>query len=275
MISSNMLFNSLFSYKSKVYLFSNEPISLFLNDDSLKNKNVLAVLGSGDFLFNTVLLGCSNISLIDINSYAYYYFEIKKAIIKKYDYEDFICFYNNLYNLYSKFDEYSLFISEDVREDIILEFSPYCNDVKSLINTVFWSDIFLFDDDTNKCRWIDSIKKRNLYLNSGDNYKKLKRLLLDKDVVNKTFVCDIFDLNFEYLEHYDYIYLSNIGDYYDPQTFMDLLIRLRDNYLNFTGKIILIYRTDKYKFLIDHNFGKIINFIDDGLKNVIIMCSFD
>ena len=78
------------------------------------------------------------------------------------------------------------------------------------------------------------------------------------------------------MEKFDYIYLSNIGDYCDTSLFYEFLLNIKNKILNETGKIILVYRTDNYKYLLDNNL-KITRYnasCDTSLDNVIIYCSF-
>lgn len=277
----NMLLNcdSLFSNKSKVYMFSNEPVLAFFSDiQSLYNKSVLSILASGDFFFNSCLLGCNDMTLIDINEYAFYYFEIKKAIIKKYSYKDFLAFYDDLNNFYNKFDEYSVFISEDTKKKILDIFNSSLSDSFSIISTFFWSDSYFFNNNINIDRRRNIYKKNNLYLINENNYNKLKDYLLSESVSVNTYAESIFDLDFDSLKKYDYIYLSNIGDYYSETDILFLLEQFRQRNLNPNGKIILVYRTDNYSELLKNTFCKIIKYdVSNGgsLKNVILFCSFD
>lgn len=274
--------DTVFSQKSRVYLFSNEPLKLmftdkaFFNDTDLSNKSIFSIIASGDFFFNSCLLGCKNMTLVDINEYAYYYFEIKKAMIKKYNYEEFIAMYKDLDNIYYKFNEYSSFIKDDIRNKIINKFSLYADDVSSFVKNISWSCSYEFNNLDNIGRRIEFFRTHNLYLNGDDNYNKLKGILLKDDIDLNMYVSSLFDLDLDNMEKFDYIYLSNIGDYCDTSLFYDFLLNIKNKILKNTGKIILVYRTDNYKYLLDKNF-KITKYnmsFDTSLDNVIIYCSF-
>lgn len=271
---------TLFSRNSKVYLFSNEPLSRCLSENniSFKDKCIFSIAGSGDFFLDACVLGCRDITLVDINRYSYYYFQIKNAIIKKYNYDDFFKMYHDLINIYNKFDDYKLFIPKEVVTSIVNDFSPYFGDVPSFLLNVFWSDSYEFNSEINVMRRERSLKKRNLYLNKSDNYNKLRKILLNEKIDYNYFNSSIFDLDFKQLKKYDYIYLSNICDYYDSNEFCDFLLSMRDTILKPYGKIILFYRTDKYKELLINSAIKITQFdygFDGSLYNMIIFCSFD
>ena len=274
--------DTLFSHRSRVYLFSNEPLKLmftdkaFFSDVDLSNKSIFSIIASGDFFFNLCLLGCKNMTLVDINEYAYYYFEIKKAMIKKYNYEEFITMYKDLDNIYYKFNEYSSFIKDDIRNKIINKFSLYADNVSSFVKNISWSCSYEFNNLDNIGRRIDFFRTHNLYLSSEDNYNKLKSVLLKDDIDLNMYVSSLFDLDLDNMEKFDYIYLSNIGDYCDTSLFYEFLLNIKNKILNETGKIILVYRTDNYKYLLDKNL-KITRYnasFDTSLDNVIIYCSF-
>ena len=274
--------DTVFSQKSRVYLFSNEPLKLmftdkaFFNDTDLSNKSIFSIIASGDFFFNSCLLGCKNMTLVDINEYAYYYFEIKKAMIKKYNYEEFIAMYKDLDNIYYKFNQYSPFIKDDIRNKIINKVSLYADDVSSFVKNISWSCSYEFNNLDNIGRRIDFFRTHNLYLSSEDNYNKLKSVLLKDDIDLNMYVSSLFDLDLDNMEKFDYIYLSNIGDYCNTSLFYEFLLNIKNKILNETGKIILVYRTDNYKYLLDKNL-KITRYnasFDTSLDNVIIYCSF-
>ncbi len=274
--------DTVFSQKSRVYLFSNEPLKLmftdkaFFNDTDLSNKSIFSIIASGDFFFNSCLLDCKNMTLVDINEYAYYYFKIKKAMIKKYNYEEFIAMYRDLDNIYYRFNEYSSSIKDDIRNKIINKFSLYADDVSSFVKNISWSCSYEFNNFDNIGRRIGFFRTHNLYLSSEDNYNKLKSILLKDDIDLNMYVSSLFDLDLDNMEKFDYIYLSNIGDYCDTSLFYDFLLSIKNKILNETGKIILVYRTDNYKYLLDKNL-KITKYnmpFDTSLDNVIIYCSF-
>ena len=274
--------NTVFSQKSRVYLFSNEPLKLmftdtaFFNDTDLSNKSIFSIIASGDFFFNSCLLGCENMTLVDINEYAHYYFEIKKAMIKKYNYEEFIAMYRELDNIYYRFNEYSSFIKDDIRNKIINKFSLYADDVSSFVKNISWSCSYEFNNLDNISRRIEFFRTHNLYLSGEDNYNKLKSILLKDDIDLNMYVSSLFDLDLDNFEKFDYIYLSNIGDYCDTSLFYEFLLSIKNRILKNTGKIILVYRTDNYKYLLDKNL-KITKYnasFDTSLDNVIIYCSF-
>lgn len=275
--------NTLFSKRAKVYLFSNEPLKVmfdekkFFDDENLREKSVFSIMASGDFFFNSCLFGCKSATLLDINEYSFYYFEIKKAMIKRYSYQEFIAMYKNLEDIYYKFEEYSSFIREDFKEKIRNVFSLYTDDALEFIRNISWSDSFQFNTD-NKKRRIEFFLAHNLYLSSEDDYNKLRSILLEDDIKLNMEISSLFDLDFLDIKSYDYIYLSNVGDYCDAFKFYEFLQKLKGKALNERGKIILVYRTDKYKYLLDKGFDNITMYktsFNTSMNNVLLYCSFD
>lgn len=276
---------NLFSNKSKVYLFSNEPLKMmfsekkFFSEEDLNNKKIFSITAAGDFFFNSCLLGCKNMTLVDINEYTSYYFEIKRAMIKNYKYWEFISMYKDLSTIYYKFEEYSSFIREDIREEIISKFSLYRDDVLGFLKNIFWAEYYEFN---NIDRGIEFFRNHNLYLSSEDDYNKLRRSLLNDEIDLSIQVSSLFDFDFNNTGCYDYIYLSNVGDYCDDFLFYQFLVNIKNKILKESGTIILVYRTDKYKYLIDKDFGKITKYSlsykqssDTSMDNIILYCSFN
>ena len=270
---SNLFDNSMFfSNKSKVYLFSNEPnIWKIINVNNLKNKKIFSIIGSGDFFFSTCLLGTKEFDLVDINKYANDYFEIKKAMIEKYNYDEFLSIYKDITNIFDSFNEYKEYLPLKIREEITNNFKQYSNDKSDFMKNIFWSDSYLFNNSINIYRRLSFIKYHNNYLSNENNYNRLKKIL--KEVKYKSSVSSIFDFDFN--NKYDYIYLSNIGDYYEPDIFNNLLLKIGKE--NNNGRIILIYRTDNYKQLLNNNNFNIdmIEYNDNtSLNNIILICYY-
>lgn len=275
--------DTLFSKRAKVYLFSNEPLKemfsdrKFFDDEDLSGKSVFSIMASGDFFLNACLLGCKDLTLVDINEYSFYYFEIKKAMIKKYNYQEFIDMYKNLTDICYKFEEYGSFIRDDIKKKIKVKFSLYGDEVFAFIRYVSWSDSFQFNTNNMKRR-IDFFSDHNLYLSSEDDYNKLRNILLKDNIKLNMSVSSLFDIDFLDMKSYDYIYLSNVLDYCDVFQSYEFLQKLKDKFLNEKGKIILVYRTDKYKYLLDKGFGNITMYktsFNTSMDNVVLYCSFD
>ena len=81
-----------FTEFQKVYSWTNENISAYLELANFKNKNnALAVMASGDHAFNLATNGIRDIDTFDTNRLTEYYaLGFKRAMILKYDYYTFI-----------------------------------------------------------------------------------------------------------------------------------------------------------------------------------------
>lgn len=80
---------SSFSMYDRVYEYATENIK-----DSIGsydgNDRILTVLSSGDHVFNYIVNGAENIESFDINAFTRYYFELKRACIEKFQYNEFL-----------------------------------------------------------------------------------------------------------------------------------------------------------------------------------------
>ena len=99
---------------SKIYTFTTENISGYIDYFDFNNRSLLTVGSSGDQILNAYFNGAKDITLFDINEYAMYYVYLKIAAIMILNYEEFTLFffknYNNYFNkemfskiLFSKF----------------------------------------------------------------------------------------------------------------------------------------------------------------------------
>ena len=59
----------------------------------LKDKSLLTVGSSGDQVINASLKNCKDITVLDINPFTKYYFNLKKAAILTLKYEEFCKFF--------------------------------------------------------------------------------------------------------------------------------------------------------------------------------------
>ena len=65
----------------QIYPFATENISGYIDLFNLKDKSLLTTGSSGDQIINAILKGCKNITLLDINPYAKFYFYLKMTCI--------------------------------------------------------------------------------------------------------------------------------------------------------------------------------------------------
>ena len=276
-----------FSKYQKVYLSTNENINEYLNNvDFNKKTNALSVMASGDHIFNIINKGILNIDTFDTNAITeYYVLGLKKAMILKYNYKEYL-------KTYSKFCD--KFISLDELTFILKELLIYMDDKYK----IFWNSIIEYNykiqkNNKNKINLfymlfinissVDYITKNNNYLLNENEYNKLK------DNINKTNILfkniNAKDLYKEFNNKYDFILLSNILDYfnkyYNYKFDYDCLREYIDNLFNIlkeNGTIflnyIIKYSTNNFKrnYIINNSNIKI---TDLSQEKVISVNSFD
>ena len=78
--------------KFSIYPFTTENISGYIDKFNLCNRSLLTVGSSSDQVINSILYGCKDVTLIDINSYSKYYYYLKVASILCLDMDEFFFF---------------------------------------------------------------------------------------------------------------------------------------------------------------------------------------
>lgn len=208
------------AFSNRVYSYTNENIKSYLNNFDFNDKNsALSVLSSGDQVFNLIHNGIINIDTFDSNYLTEFYsLGIKKAMILKYDYKDFLHKYLDLLLGYYSIYKESIFIEKLL---------PYMDNKYA----VFWNELVKFNYDLQsnisdkrllisdivikKFIMKDRIKLYNNYLSSNEDYEILKDNLLNSKI---NFSClDILDISNKFNNKYDFILLSNIFDYLDSR----------------------------------------------------------
>lgn len=192
-----------FSSHSAVYLFTNEKVNHKDYKKTLEKKErILTVIGSGDQILNSILLGSSDITGTDISNFTEYYFNLKKAAVKTLDYEDYLHFFNikskNGFskNLYEK-------ILPSLDEETAYFWSELFDSYKS--SEIRRSNFFMPAKIKNYIR-------NNPYLSSNENYQTLKAKINEVEI--KLIIENIFALIGTLKNGYDLINASNLMDYH-------------------------------------------------------------
>ena len=164
------------AFSNRVYSYTNENIKSYLNNFDFNDKNsALSVLSSGDQVFNLIHNGITNIDTFDSNYLTEFYsLGIKKAMILKYNYKDFLHKYLDLLLGYYSIYKESIFIEKLL---------PYMDNRYA----IFWNELVKFNYDlqsnnsdkrllisdivTKKFIMKDRIKLYNNYLSSNEDYE--------------------------------------------------------------------------------------------------------
>lgn len=243
---------------NKLYSFTTENIKDYISSFDLNNKSLLTVGSSADQAINAILNGCKDVTIMDINPFVKYYFNLKKAGMLTLNYKQFMDY----------FFDYGLspmLFSKDIYEKLRKVLS-----VLDLDSLLFWDNLYknnnskviryrLFKDDVMETR---SLKEFNPYLSDEFKFKKTRRRISN---INLKFINgNILDAD-KWLMNckFDNIFLSNIYDYVKDNADDLYRFRLIINYLiknmNNQGKLMIsyLYGINKTDSLVDfiHNFG--------------------
>ncbi|MBQ7352137.1 MAG: DUF3419 family protein [Clostridia bacterium] len=217
----------------RVFAFSNENLSQMLRDFDFKGKKVLTVGSSGDQMFEAVLRGASEVTIIDANPMTQPFVELKMAGIETFEMEDFY--------------EYM------TREKI---FDPHMyRKVSHLLSDrakEFWDSIMLDIDHSDigvnmkataafaQTGFSSKGKDFCSYFESKANYDRLRRYL--KRCKINFIQAELSDFEKVLKDNkYDYILLSNIEDYVDVDEFFANMTKLGHKNLNKNGVMQVYY----------------------------------
>lgn len=229
LIDHDMVYNCTRNYRNfeefiPGYFITNENINSYMSLVSYNDKyTALTVLSGGDYVFSLLSKGISKIDAFDLNELQNYLaLGLKRAMILKYNYSDFIEILFKLCSRKMTLEELST---------TIFELLPFMDGDYQL----FWKSIidynFKVQKQKGKCSKIDlmaifsypardfetKIKKKDLkklpYLKSKRNYDYLRNLLGNANITYQNI--NAKDLGTIYAGNtYDFIFLSNILDYF-------------------------------------------------------------
>ena len=215
-----------------IYPFTNEKLKDYYKYRSLRGKDVLSVTASGDHILHAILAGATKIDAFDINPIAKYYAILKTAMIRTYDVDTFLRNYE--FKSYRWNDE-PPYLKSDIDIDEVKEFmDDYAIDFWKMVfnkNPKSLWGLFRFDgfgsypNINNGCAYLDEDEYKHLQ-------KKLSKSIItynDLDITNPE--------NYNRLNTYDTIFLSNINEYYEDNNTLNSC----SNLLNSNG---IIYSTN-------------------------------
>ena len=241
-----------FSKYSKGYLWTNENIKEYINKKYISEYNsALSVTGSGDHLFNLILNNVLNIDTFDTNTLTEYnVLGLKKALIEKFKYNDFLTICELIANNMLTLEE-TTYLIKDLLPLMDKKYRKYWQNISEYNyqlqkNNDEYLDLFamLFININEKNNFI----RRNSYLMGKDNYDKFKENMMRANInfycTNAINILDTFPN-----QKYDVILLSNILDYITINWNYEQLRKFEDELLfitNNNGKIFLAYLLNYY-----------------------------
>ena len=222
----------------EIYPFTTENIAGYIDYFDLQDKSLLTVGSSGDQTINATFKGAKDITLLDINPYAKYYYYLKAAGILELNLTDFNEFFR--YNDYPKVFKYNKKVFDKA------SYKKIKSTLKSLDNDsyLFWDELFdMYQPDhirfslfSNDEYGTSVLGKSNLYLQSENTYDETKTKLkeLRPEFINE----DIFKSNLT--KNYDNIWLSNIACYLYQDKIKGMTDKFSDK-LAVDGKLLISY----------------------------------
>lgn len=222
----------------KIYPFTTENISGYINLFNLKDKSLLTVGSSGDQVINAILKDCKDVTILDINPYTKYYYFLKMACILELKISELLQFlrYKDYPKVFKNNDDvFNIETFNKIKNTLrLLDYESY----------LFWDELFqsypmneirlnLFEQDEYRT---EIITKCNPYLQSTVLYDETKEKIKN---VKITFINgDIFKT--ELNQTYDNIWLSNIGTHI-PRRFLKIMTDKTSKHLNKEGKMLISY----------------------------------
>lgn len=230
---------------SKIYPFTTENISGYIDSFNLEDRSLLTVGSSGDQIINAILKGCKDVTLLDLNPFTKYYYYLKAACLLCLDKETFMEFLHYKEHITAFKDNKDAFnhttfnkIKQTLDE---LDHESY----------LFWNELFeqfkpleirtnMFEQDEYRtCAVIGC----NRYLQNAKLYKEAQEKIM---TVKPHFVYgDIFNTKFE--RKFDNIWLSNIATYLGTLIAVREIFDVSNKVLNDEGKLLISYLYDTTK----------------------------
>lgn len=224
---------------NKMYNYTKENISGYINQFDLYNKSLLTVDSSLDQVMNAIYKCSKDITIINSNRFLKYYFYLKKAALLSLKYNQYIDFISAPYDP-------TIFMKNQKFRDSLHICHPDSGCFWEMIYNIFpleqIKNGLFYNPELDK----EIIKSNNLYLKNEDTYietgKKIK-------LVRPSFICEnVLDLSGKLNRSFDNIFLSDIYNNYCSQyvnflSFKSSLEKLK-KHLSDDGKILITYFQD-------------------------------
>ena len=244
----------------KIYPFTTENITGYINLFDLKDKSLLTVGSSCDQILNAILMGCKDITLLDINPFVKYYYYLKMCAILELDLNNYLAFF--------RYKDYPTVFGDNKGVFDINIFNKIKNTLR-LLNYeayLFWDELFqvysplavrnnlFFMDEGQNSRIIGS----NHYLQNSEYYNQLRNKITK---VKTLFINDDI-LNFKNDNQYDNIWLSNIATYFIAENMIDIMVNKYYQLLDDNGLLLCsyLYETKNKNDIYCDNYPLIYNF---------------
>lgn len=253
----------------KIYPFTTENITGYIDKFNLEGKSLLTVGSSCDQAINSSLKGCRDITILDICPYTEDYYHLKTSALEELDYDDFFRFlcHRGYYSiLFDNFNALSKKSFQQIKETLQSKSKESYNLWNTILSEYRGSRVrqrmFMLDEDS-----LYAIKGYNPYLQSESSYLQARESMKDTKV--QIIEGDITKIDIP--DTYDNIWLSNLPAYLSESEIKKLFERLKPH-LNDNGMMLFSYLygiTENTKYQPEwaevYNLDKIRKTLDDEL----------
>lgn len=222
----------------KIYPFTTENISGYIDKFNLEGKSLLTVGSSCDQIYNASLKGCKDITILDICPYTEDYYHLKTTALEELDYEDFFKFlcHRGYYSiLFDNFNALNKKSFEKIKESLKSKSKESYDLWNTILSEYRGSRVrqrcFMLDEDS-----LYAIKQYNPYLQSEESYLQTRESMKDTKV--QIIEGDITKIDIP--STYDNIWLSNLPAYLSESEIKKLFQRLKPH-LNDNGMMLFSY----------------------------------
>ncbi len=196
-----------------MYIYATEMVGQYYQKLSLKGKNVLTTIGSGDQVLNAIFYGANEVTGFDINRNALFLIRLKIAAVKTLSYHDFIHFFSQTKNGF----EHSQYLK--IRELLPKTCQNYFNRLYDTVDKKgLGTSIYFRKRDHN----VNNAKPRevNGYLANDTSYNDMRSILEEADPM--LLIGNVLNLEKNKKlsgKTFDIINLSNIPNYLTGRSF--------------------------------------------------------
>ena len=223
---------------NKLYSFTTENISGYIDKFDLNDKTLLTVGSSSDQVINASLKDIKNATILDISPNTKNYYYLKLACLMNLDMNEFLTFlcpthYKEYYRI--NHDLFDINVYNKIK-DTLKELDTSSYDFWDNIFNTYNSKEILSNYFLNDIVSADIIRKSNPYLSNNILYDEAK---IKMKSININFIIgNIKDVKLT--KKYDNIWLSNVCDYLSLDDFTNRVIYLSKK-LNIDGNLLVAY----------------------------------
>lgn len=234
----------------KVFPFTNENLPQMFKDFDFEGKSVLTVGSSGDQLFESIVKGAKRVTVADANVYSQPFIELKIVALKNLSYEEASDYFTREsildWKYYKKVSHDLSPMAKEFWDTIMLEMELDLDTRRRIVSKVFHGN------------FMHKGKNSASFFRDREIYNKLKENIKDCEI--DFIVADVTMFESLVQDKYDFIFLSNIFDYFRDSAFFKCIDGLGRNILKPNGIMQVDYDFDENNFN-----GKM---FDLALKNV-------